>query len=217
MSQMKLILSGWSGSQKILPASLYLIGKYLGDMFEVIPICNDGDVEGWSRSVWEYLSTLEDELIILGMDDMLLSGLIDKKQYEALFSKMQDPIVCAKLCTSDFHKPEEYEMLDDTIMQLLPNAEFSAVGQYCLWNREFLIDLLGKTTNAWHFEGEGSRILNATGKKVIGTQIPTIPYPDRSAMSRNWLGKIKVVGNPKEDIAELLEFGLLRKEDLLYE
>lgn len=214
---MKLIISGWKGSHKVIPASAYLIDKYLGNMFDVSWICNEGDANNWSAQVRDYLSTLDDELIILGMDDMLLSGPIDVRLYNKLLNLCKNDVICAKLCTSDFHKPSEYEMLDDEVMILNNTAQYSAVGQYCIWNRKFLIDLLEKTTNAWHFEGEGSRLLNATGKKVIGTKIPTIPYPDRSSMSRQWPGKIRVTGNPDKDIEFLLANGYLQKENLLYE
>lgn len=235
---MKLLITGYEPNKKVITASSYLVDKYLSGLFDVYWL-NYGPFDGklfcgeykqladkqegmqnWSRYLKEYLTGLNDKFIILGMDDMLLSSSIDLTQYyDKLLSyiTMADNIVCAKLCTSDFHKPEEYEMIDKEVMVLNPNALYSAVGQYALWNREFLIWLLEQTTDPFSFEGEGSKIINASGKKIIGTKKATIPYPDRSSMSRSWPGKIKVVGNPKKDIDYLLENGYLNKEDLLYE
>src|SRR5260221_5285958 len=166
---MKLLIYGWEGSKKVISASSYLVNKYLPQgMFDIYWVnygpytdklfCGQyvsldehqqGGSPEWSRYTRDYLATLDDELIIWGQDDMLLSGPIDKSRYNKLLNyiTMADNIICAKLCSSDFHKPSEYSMLDDEVMLLNNTAEFSAVGQYCLWNRKFVIDLLGKTTD----------------------------------------------------------------------
>lgn len=228
---MKLILSGYSGSKQILGASSWLVAKYLGDAFEVFWL-NYGVYDGplfvgeyvsladqqkspkdWAHDIRQYLMTLDDRLIIFALDDYLLSGPLNKSGYRDLVSTMGHGIICARLCQSDFYKPHEHERCG-YLIQLTATAEYSATTQYCIWDRPALIDLLGRVTTPWAFEVEGSKILNKSGKKVIGRLKATLPYNEHSCLSSRWPGKINIKGSLNEDIDELVEKGLLNSDDL---
>lgn len=232
---MKLILAGHEKSKAILPASSHLVKKYLKDIFDVYWL-NYGDYTGklfagqyvkldekqegggnsWARYIREYLKTLDDELIVFALDDYLISDEIDEVTYDRLLGRItiDDNVVCARLCVSDFYR--HYEELHYDMIRLTSNNEYSATTQYCIWKRDFLIWLLGKVTSAWDFEMVGSVHLNGSGKDVIAMlKYPAIKYPDASSMSSKWSG-IKVGGNKREDIDEMVKEGLLDKGCLIH-
>lgn len=231
---MKVILVGYEGSKQILSASSYLLAKYLKGDFDVYflnygsfkghlsigqYVClgaeQRGGVNFWARYIEGYLKTLKDEFIIFALDDYLLSDSINDSIYQTLIRKIisDDSVVCARLCTSSFYKDYERMILEDATIVLTKDAEYSCTTQYCIWRREFLIELLSKVDTPWHFEIHGSWYLNESGKKVIGSVIPAMQYPDCSALSSKWPG-VRITGNKGEDLNELLEAGYLKKEML---
>ena len=202
---MKVILVGHEGSRKILKASMYLTGKYLP--FETTYLNYGGEISGWSEFIASHLRKLEDKKVIFALDDYLLSSPLDETLYEILLN--QD-VVCARLCDSSFYP--KY-VLKDGIMWI-SGQDYTATTQYCIWDREFLIELLGQVKTPWEFEIEGSKYLNSKGKVVIGTVKPALEYPTSSCLSRSWNG-IKVSENNKEDIQYLVEHGYLNKDELI--
>jgi len=174
---MKIILIGYPGSQKLVPASKYLVDKYLTG-FDVVWLNYTGEIEGWSKFVADYLQKLEDEKIIFALDDYLIAGTLQ------LLDVNFGQEVCAKLC---YCTPEE-------------NEEYPVTTQYTLWNRKYLISLLEQTTNPWDFEIRGSRIFKATGMKMAHR--PCLKYNVHSALSKGWEG-VKLDGLNDEDIKEV--------------
>lgn len=232
---MKVIMAGYSATKKIITASSYLAGKYLLGDFDII-FLNTGDFSGklycgryvdmgnigpapqeWLITLTEYLSNLDDELIIWGSDDFFLSKPINQNVYTTLLKKIKssDDFVCAKLCNSLFHRESEFERIEDDMFILNNTAEYSAVVQFCIWRREFLVTLLRQANSPWDFERDGSQRLNATGKKVIGTFDCALKYPTRTATSGTHPGKVSVLGNKNEDIEFLIKNGHLNKDDLI--
>jgi hypothetical protein len=244
----KLILSGHSGSKKILGASSFLVSKYLAYAFHggcevswlnygpfdvgrlytgtyVSLAESQSSVNAWAGDLRNYFLSLADEFIIFALDDYLLAEYMRwQQQYHALLLRMElnANIVCARLCTSEFYRPYEFEILGPDnvaytwgdIIQLSNKAEYSATTQYSIWRREFLNELLGQVSTPWEFEIKGSRYLNASGRKVIGTRPPALVYPDSSSLSKRWNG-VNVQGVRPEDVTTLLGLGLLNRADLI--
>ncbi len=230
---MKLILAGYEKSKAILPSSSYLVNKYMKGLFDVYWI-NYGEYSGklftgqyikldahqnggsssWSRYICEYLNTIDDELIVFGLDDYLISDYIDLIGYDRLLGQItvNESVVCARLCTSDFYK--NFEELRHGMIMLAGENAYSATTQYCIWRLDFLKLLLMNVKTPWEFEIAGSSYLNGTGKKVIGMKYPVIKYPDSSSMSARWSG-INVAQNNPEDIIYLVEQGVLNADELL--
>lgn len=231
---MKILLGGWSGSKKVISACSYLLNKYVPEDFGVfflnvgsfsgdlprgtyVNVGTDDSPQGWIKNITVYLENLSDKYIILGDDDFFMSQPINMQSFGDLFSKMvnDENIGCAKLCISLFHKTSEYNKLDHELFMLNETSEWSAVVQFCIWDRLLLIDLLKKSHNPWEFETEGSKRLNATGRKVIAAFDAPFMYPDRSALSKTHPGKVSVLGNKKEDVEELIQKGYLNRDELV--
>ena len=231
---MKIFLSGHEGSKKIIPASSFLVSKYLPGFS--VKYLNYGqyngplhgadyvnlkdkqdDVSFWAADIAYYLNGIDDDLIIFALDDYLLSAPLDVPIYERLLDEVLSvpEIVCARLCQSDFYRAYEWQSYRDGLIILADEAEYSATTQYCIWDRRFLIDLLRQVKTPWEFEITGSRILKQSGKKVIGSTTPALRYPDASSLSSKWRGRVRVVDNRKEDIDYLVKEGHLDERELV--
>jgi len=182
---MKIILVGHPGSQKIVPITKHLIKKYLPNGYEVIFLSYDGEIGGWSLFCRKYLETLEDEGVIFGLDDYLISepicsGLAFNKDWN-----------CHKLCACP----------DDGWQ-----TEWTCTTQWSVWERDVLIDILRKTSTPWDFEINGTKLFNDRGYNCYGFKDPAIQYADESSLSNRHPGKINVRGLCDEDIQEVLKY-----------
>lgn len=136
----------------------------------------EGPIEGWSAYLVDYFKTIPDKYVIFALDDYLLNAPIDMEVFHKI-----EPGDCVKLCKNT---PEESE-------------GYPVTTQYCIWNREALINLLAQTTTPWHFEISGSNIWKEAGMKT--TLAPCLDYYTNSALSSRWKG-IKYDGLSEEDI-----------------
>lgn len=180
---MKVILIGYSGSQKIVPASKFLTYKYLP--FNCTYINYKGDVNKWAAFMAGYLTALTNKHIIFSLDDYLISDPINMQTFYRARQQLSDEVVCVKLCEST---PEEH-------------AEYPVTTQYTIWDREYLIELLGKVNTPWEFEIFGSRLFD---KKVA--HVPCIKYFTNSSISSRWEG-VRLDGLKEDDINELKRLG----------
>ncbi len=187
---MKIILIGYNGSQCIVPASKYLTSKYLPKAWSYFYLNYTGNIQGWSKYISTFLSYLDDRYVIFALDDYLVAAEIDYAVFANAWHDMDEDIVCAKLCNST---PEEHE-------------EYPVTTQYCLWNREFLIWLLGQVSQPWEFEIRGSQIFKTQDKKVIHR--PCLEYFTNSSISRRWEG-VRLDGLTEEDIKYIKENNLI--------
>ena len=224
------------GSKKILAASSYLLNKYMPGEFEFtflnfgdyagdlvageyvsLDVQQMGGSESWSRYLIDYLSKLDDELIIFGLDDYLLSNFIDLDAYEDLLDYLEDDysIGAAKLGISPSYRIADYEMLDDHVYALKKEANYSATTQLCVWRRKFLIDVLSRVQNPWQFELMGSEYIKSTGAKIIGSLKMPLRYPEPSSISSRHPDKISVFGNRVSDIEECIKREYLNEKDLI--
>lgn len=180
---MKCLLIGYSGSQRIVPASKFLTDKYLP--FNCTYINYKGDVNKWSTFLAGYLTALTNKHIIFALDDYLISDAIDMEAFNSGKLYLSDEVVCVKLCECT---PQEH-------------AEYPVTTQYTIWDREYLIELLGKVENPWQFEIFGSRLFD---KKVHHQ--PCIKYFTNSSISSRWEG-VRLEGLKEDDITELKRLG----------
>ena len=183
----KVILIGHPGSQFLVPASKYLTGKYLPG-FNVQYLNHRGPTEEWSKFLCEQLRFCGGTVVILSLDDYLLSAPIDMEAYEQAMSRfMEDGVRCVKLfeCTDDEH------------------LEYPVTTQYTVWDRRFLMKILQQTTDPWDFEMKGSRIFGSDRESVsVKPAIPALKYNTSSALSSRWKG-VRLDGLSEEDRAEV--------------
>lgn len=176
---MKCILVGYPGSLKIKKATEYLNNKYLP--FNYRHLVYEGELDGWGEYIANYLRIFEDEYILFALDDYLLGKPLDQRIFDTLLALMDKDHPVAKLCVCT---PQE-------------NEEYPITTQYSIWNREYLISLLDRTTSPWDFEITGSRLFKQEGKKLLWG--PALSYYTNSSLSNRWQG-IKLAGLKDGDI-----------------
>ena len=238
---MKIFLIGYEGSKHILPASSYLIKKYIPNEFEV-NFLNFGDYDteklyrgnyvkldetqvggssAWSKYLKEYFESIDDEYVIFALDDFFLCKELDQTVFDVLFEEMKsnNKVVCSKLGISPAYRPHEYEVIKENkgveVFYLNSNAPYSSSTQYCIWERSGLIDLLSHTQDAWSFELSGSDYLNSTGQKIIGSTQICLPYSESSAVSNRQPEKVSVLGLTKPDIEDMITEEIIQEENLI--
>ena len=175
---MKCILVGYPGSRGVREASKALFKKYMPNTFEPIWLEYDGPIEGWSGFVEDYLDQLEDDWVIFTLDDYLLSGRLDYYRFK---KALKEKVVATKLCYATDEENESYPVTT----------------QYTLWDRRYLIRLLGQVNTPWEFELKGSEIFKQTGQ--VAKFVNVIPYYTNSSLSSKWKG-VRLDGLSEEDI-----------------
>ena len=105
---MKIFLVGYEKSKKILPASSFLIKKYIPNNFDVyflnfgtsvelfhgsfvsLAEVQEGGSSSWSKYLINFLSSLDDEYIIFTLDDYFLSKQLNLNAYNDIFDVMMN-------------------------------------------------------------------------------------------------------------------------------
>lgn len=194
---MKIILAGHPGSRKVRKAALHLVNKYMPG-FDVRVFEHGGDVRGWASHMAEQLGALTDDRVIFALDDYLLAKPLRRDMYELLLANMDDDAVCARLCDSTFYQ----DALREGDLIRVGVEDYTCTTQYCIWDREALINVLEQVQTPWEFELEGSGFMNRISYQVIGTQPPALEYNTNSALSSRWEG-VDLKGLSEEDAKEV--------------
>ncbi len=173
-------------------AEKYLSAKNgIHEYFEINYLNYKKHINGWAGYLAGYLSALDDKCVIFALDDYLLAGACDLKEYqlaEEAIMNSSGKVVCVKLCHST---PQEH-------------LEYPVTTQYCIWDRQFLIELLENQNinTPWEFEINGSKIFDNLPR--ISTHRPCLPYFCNSSLSKQWQG-VRLDGLNEEDTKYLKE------------
>lgn len=202
----KIILSGYDGSKKIIPASSYQwakhtpekdilflnYGNYNDKLFigEYVSLKDKQDaVNDWSKDIVRYLDSINDEYLIFGLDDFLLASY----SFPDIFKTSE----CTNMHT-------EFDV---------SNKEYSCTAQLTLWKKGLLIEILSLVKTPWEFELWGSQYINAHNIKV--EHVPLFNYCGESALSARHPGKVSIKGLSEEDIKDLIDKKLINKDELI--
>lgn len=179
----------------IVPAQRHLFAKYLPEADIHYINVGSQDVRKWTHNVLEALTT-KDEYIIFGLDDFLpidsfvllqLPDKFDRVELGWSGSRKGDESGKFKMC-------EKYRV----------SCQFSA------WRVDALKRALEAKRSPWEFEVYG----NLPGD-VYGIKKPFM-YIEESALSKRQEGKVNLCGLRMDDINELLDLRLVKKQDIIY-
>jgi hypothetical protein len=220
---MKVLLPGHEGTKKIITASSWLLNKYLPGDFDVywlnyglftgkifrgtyvsLDDTQVGGVESWAKYISTYIKTLNDKYIILGLDDYLMNEGFDRNIYNELLVSMDKNIVCARLSND---REYIYKMKLGGKYYIVAD-QYTCTAQYCIWDKELLLQILDRVHTPWQFEIWGTALMNQAGFKTIGSPKPVLNYPNTGSLSRKWAG-ISTKGNNEEDINFLKDAGYI--------
>jgi hypothetical protein len=135
---------------------------------------------------------------VFALDDYLLAKPLDTSRFQMLLDNMDENVMCARLCDSSFYKDKEVygELIKVGI------EAYTCTTQYCIWDREALINVLEQVGTPWEFEIHGSEFMNRIAYDVIGTVTPALEYNTNSSLSPKWEG-IDLKGLSEKDKKEI--------------
>jgi hypothetical protein len=225
---MKLILSGYQGSQKIITASSYFYKKYFDANYELIftsygeeasiELCKGSILylaknqiqssHSWSTYLSEFLKKIDDRYIIFGLDDYFLSNYVDLCKYNEVIKNFID---------TNFDLLRLDVSIDKTLGDEFNaiNAGYIVTTQLSVWKVSTLIKVLSFLNTPWEFEDCGTKIFKYLGFKAVVHAEFRVEYPVNSSISARHQGKVSVVGNGKNDVEGLISDGLLNRSDLV--
>lgn len=184
----------------------------------------EGAADGWSAYLRKYLETLEDELVILTLDDYYPTKSPDVELLEKIINlTKKDKTIGRFDLTWDTFLFGQYAQLSRTsplaLLEKKPHMQYRISTQPALWNREYLIKILEKTTSPWSFEIEGSRLSGEFPERVLAFGDPTYKnFPTywihKGAVSRHSPGKVNLLGLDVRTIRELVDHGLVAEKDI---
>lgn len=201
---MKILLAGYEGSKKILPASSWLLNKYLLNKKEFdIYWLNYGDYDGklfigkyvklddrqidgmggWSRYLYNYISQLKDKYIIFGLDDFFISNYVNYETYLLLKGMLGGDTVAARLADITWYPPIQINCNDDGICSSKPNSDYLCTAQYTIWDRKKLLEILALDQSAWNFESIGSKYMKDHNYSFVAAYNNPFKYATTSALS----------------------------------
>tara|TARA_Y100000592_G_scaffold30536_2_gene48619 strand:+ start:24128 stop:25903 length:1776 start_codon:yes stop_codon:yes gene_type:complete len=194
----------------------------------------EGGASKWTRYLYNYFSSIEDEHVIFTLEDFFP---IQKPNIEVLnslysFAKKHDIGRCDITWDSYVNifdknniatRSKSYKVLakndDFVILDIPKNAPYRISTQPSIWQRQYLLNFLNNDWSPWDFEIRGTHESSKSDKKIIAIADSTfVNYPTKwihkGAVSRYHEGKINVLGLDIKTIKELIDLDLVQQENL---
>lgn len=184
----------------------------------------EGAADGWSAYLRKHLETLEDELVILTLDDYYPTKSPDIELLEKVANLVKKDKTIGRFdITWDTFLFGQYAQLSKpaplSLLEKKSHMQYRICTQPAIWDREYLIRILEKTTSPWSFEIEGSRLSGEFPERVLAFGDPTYKnFPTywihKGAVSRHSPGKVNLLGLDVQTIRELVDHGLVAEKDI---
>ncbi len=241
---LKIIMPICDGTLHTLKMSSYLFDKYwphetsidvvgfkkphfeISEKMNYISIAEkqEGGANSWSKYILQHLESIEDELIIFTLEDFFPTAAPKTNIIQRIISLMRKDKKIGRFdITFDSYILGDFKMLNKSPNLSLISREkytqYRVSTQPAIWRREFLIEVLKRTTTPWDFEINGSKISNGMDYHILAFADPTFKkFPTywihKGAVSRFYPGKINVLGLDTETIREMVDAKLFKEEDL---
>jgi len=222
--------------QWILPAFAHLFNRYwsslqpvvvggykrpdfdLPDNFAFHQIASENyPVERWSDGVMEFLRSVDDELFVWMLEDMLLTRTVDVATVSSLADYMMQhrEVIRIDLTTDRLYagaspgQRPDYEYwghLD--LVWSEPSSPYHLSLQAAIWRREYLLHYMVEGETPWQLEMEGTARLSSTPEMVV---LGTRQYPCRYslALKSERPEEPSITGMRRRDYEELVGLGFL--------
>lgn len=145
-----------------------LIDVYLGangnDKKEYCPnrwvYINNGEDKSWSTSLISYLNSIDTEYVLLLVDDTIFLNKVDNNLFmQALNFTINNNAKCLRL----YPNPAPDIKIDSLYGQIdvLSEVPYITSWNNCIWQKNFLIELLKYDFNPWEFETQAGKTLES--------------------------------------------------------
>jgi hypothetical protein len=226
----------WGDDQKVVVLGFSEPDFDIPDNFTFVSLDNEqvGGASKWTRYLYDYFSSIEDEHIIFTLEDFFPSEKPNIQMLTQLYNLTKKNNVGRCDISWDSYinifdknnvatKTKSYKVLvknDNYVLLEVPkNAPYRISTQPSIWNREYLLKLLDNDWSPWDFEVLGTLSSRGLDKRVIALADPTFTnfptkWVHKGAISRYHEDKINVLGLDTDTIRELIDVGLVDRDKL---
>lgn len=194
----------------------------------------EGGVQNWSTYLRNYFESIDDEIILWGIDDHLV---VDKVNYHLInyFYELmkKDPTIGRVgltygisnrehkiIDTYSYLEPGKYSITETEIIELTqcesPGKPFAyrIDCNFGFWRKEYLLKYLQPGWTPWQFEVEGSKLARNDGWRILSAKnnYGVLKVEGKRSIAP---GKVNLLGAKFEDILKLLELGLVNKNEMV--
>ena len=193
----------------------------------------EGGANKWTRYLYDYFSSIEDEYVIFSLEDFFPIQEPNKEILNKLCQIMKNNKAVGRCdITWDSFinifdknnvatKNKLYKAVERCknykILEVPDSAPYRISTQPSIWRRDFLLKLLDNDWSPWQFEVLGTQFSSTLAEKVITIADPSyINYPTKwihkGAISRFHENKVNVLGLDFDTIKELIDLNLVQEE-----
>jgi len=210
----------WIDNTKVKVLGYSPINKKLPDRFEYISMAPEqvGGVQCWSSYLIDYFESIDDEIILWGIDDHLIVDYLDVDIYNFLVDKIKNDSTIGRISLIDNIVNRQHTIMEkhnsfDLILQNV-GTNYRIDCQFSLWNKKYLLDNLKRDWTPWQFEINGSNNVRYDNFKILGTS--KTYCINRIEGKRHFEPSvINLLGAKYRDIIEMINLGLVNKEDVV--
>lgn len=196
----------------------------------------EGGVNSWSTYLKKYFESIDDEIILWGIDDHLIVDKVDKEILIRMWDMMNEDktigrigltygisnrehtiIETIKRPTSEYniYQHVKYDVIELTQCETPGNPFAYRIDcNFGFWRREYLLKYLEEGMTPWQFEVEGSKKARNDGWRILATKrkYGVLKVEGKRSIAP---GKVNLLGVKFEDILNLLNQGLVTKQEMV--
>jgi hypothetical protein len=184
----------------------------------------EGGSSKWTKYLYNYLSTVEDEYLIFSLEDFFPIEAPDLTLINYLYSLMKEEKIIGRAdLTWDLFANGNFSTVkygeEYSLIKASRNAMYRISTQPAIWKKSYLLTFLNNDWSPWNFEVDGSEKSFNMPEEVIAIgdktfkKFPT-KWIHKGAHSRYNHDKINVLGLKVDTIKEMVDLGFFKEEQL---
>jgi hypothetical protein len=177
-----------------------------------------GGVNNWSTYLINYFNSIDDEIILFGIDDHFIVDFIDETILEYLIDVIKQNKSIGRISLIDNIDKRPHENIIDldhfTLIRQNQNTNYRIDCQFSLWRKDYLLNYMLSKWTPWDFEIEGSKLARNDGYEILGTskRYCVIKIEGKRHFEQN---SINLLGARYLDIMELIDKNIIKKENIV--
>lgn len=247
MIKPKMYINTCDATMFFLPLFNYFYGKYWTDQdtiilgyrepdFKLLPTqqyismspVQVGGVHSWSTYLRNYFSSIDDDIILWGIDDHLVVDTVNYELIDYFHKKMVEDPTIGRVGLTYGISNRQHRVID-TITTAQGESQIIELTQceydngpfafridcnFGLWRKSYLLRYLYPDWTPWQFEVEGSKLARNDGWKILSAKgkFGVLKVEGKRSIAPN---KVNMLGVKFEDILETLRLGLVTKEEMV--
>jgi len=181
-----------------------------------------GEAKGWANYLYQYFNSIDDEIILWGIDDHIIAEHVNKDIVDYFVKRMEEDETIGRVGLTYGITTREHAVIDRfddfDVVELDQKAKYRVSTEFGLWRKSYLLKLLKPDWTPWDFEILGSSMIKNDGMKILATSRRNIAV-HKVEGKRNFTprGKVNLLGVKFMDIIELIDLGLVPQESIIGE